>query len=270
MKTFFSNMKMMFAYSWRVSKRIFFTTSIEIILNTIEPVFMVILPKYIIDELTIGKRWDVTLKYIALFVSFIFVVKGLRMALDAFINSTYNIIQSRTGQEYFNDFLTMDYELLEDSNFRDLSDKIRYNVKCANFIGTDMAEFITNLLLFISFSSVILANSNIIILMIIFVPTFIGYFTSIHQEKWKFRMQQPIAKSERKFEYLYTTMVDVENVRDLRVNKMSDLLLSKYDDQMKLHMNLLKTGKKKENLFSLLNIITTSARDIIVYTYAVF
>lgn len=83
-------------------------------------------------------------------------------------------------------------------------------------------------------------------------------------------MQQPIAKSERKFEYLYTTMVDVENVRDLRVNKMSDLLLSKYDDQMKLHMNLLKTGKKKENLFSLLNIITTSARDIIVYTYAVF
>jgi len=270
MKSLFINMKIMFAYSWRVSKRIFFTTFIQIILDTIEPLFMVILPKFIIDELTTGKRWDITIKYIALFITFIFVTKGLRLLLDVYINATFNKIQSKTGKEYFNDFLSMDYELLEDSNFRDLSAKIKYNVRCANFIGTDMAEFITNLLIFISFSSVMLYNSNILIFLVILATTVIWHFISIRHEKWKHHLQQPIAKNNRKFGYLYSTMIDFAQAKDLRVNKMSDLLLHNYEEQIKIHTKLLKKNTKKENVFSLLNIATTLVRDLVFYIYAAF
>lgn len=270
MKTFANNLRVMFQYSWRVSKRIFFSTSIQILLDTVEPLLMIILPKFIIDELSIGKNWSAVVQYIILFISAMLFIKVARMLLDVFINSTYNRIQSRTGQEYFNDFLTMDYEHLEDSNFRDLSAKIKYNVRCANFIGTDVAEFITKSILFIGFSFIILFNGNIVLWLVIILTTILEFFISEKQEKYHYQMQKPLAKFGRKFEYIYSTLVDVTQAKDLRINRLYNLLISKYDDQIKEYTDVLKATRKTENRFSMVRTVNIFIRDVVLYMYAAY
>lgn len=56
-----SHLVFLLRYSWGISKRLFAASAISIVLDTVEPFVLLILPKFIIDELTGLKRWDIVL-----------------------------------------------------------------------------------------------------------------------------------------------------------------------------------------------------------------
>ena len=68
MKTLVSNWIYMLNYSWSVSRRVFLATGIFIMLDTVEPFVLLIIPQYILDELTGPARWERVLLYILLLI----------------------------------------------------------------------------------------------------------------------------------------------------------------------------------------------------------
>ena len=48
---FFGNMGFMFQRSWELSGSIYFVTALQYIIGTVRPFVMLLIPKYILDEL---------------------------------------------------------------------------------------------------------------------------------------------------------------------------------------------------------------------------
>ena len=62
-KNYLFNMAYMFRYSWRIAKSGYFILVIKTIISTVQPFAFLLIPKYILDELADGRRWDVCLLY---------------------------------------------------------------------------------------------------------------------------------------------------------------------------------------------------------------
>ena len=59
------NLSFMFTYTWKRAKDIYLFTFLKIILDTATPFLNLWFPKLILDELTVGRRWNVVLLLIA-------------------------------------------------------------------------------------------------------------------------------------------------------------------------------------------------------------
>ena len=64
-KHYISNMSFMFRRSWSLAGGVYFMIVIRTIINTVQPFALLIIPKYILDELAGEKRPEVTMRYIA-------------------------------------------------------------------------------------------------------------------------------------------------------------------------------------------------------------
>ena len=69
LKNFFSNMAFMFRRTWTYAKSKYFLMILDSVKSTVQPFVLLIIPKYILDELASERRVDVTLRYIAYYAA---------------------------------------------------------------------------------------------------------------------------------------------------------------------------------------------------------
>ena len=69
LKKFFSNMAFMFRRTWKYAKSKYFLMILDSVKSTVQPFVLLIIPKYILDELASERRVDVTLRYIAYYAA---------------------------------------------------------------------------------------------------------------------------------------------------------------------------------------------------------
>ena len=81
---FFGNMGFMFRRSWELSGSIYFVTALQYIIGTVRPFVMLLIPKYILDELAGQRRPDITIKYIALYAAVIIIFNVLSIILNRY------------------------------------------------------------------------------------------------------------------------------------------------------------------------------------------
>ena len=70
-KHFITNMIFMIHRSWNLARNKYFVMIIQAVINTAQPFALLIMPKYILDELAGQRRPEVTMKYIALYAGVI-------------------------------------------------------------------------------------------------------------------------------------------------------------------------------------------------------
>ena len=226
LKKIFLDWIYMFQYSWSISRQIFLATGLQIVLDSIEPFILLIIPRFILDELTGDARWEVVLQYIVMLIGAMALIKMVRLVSEVVIATLVHQSDIRTGLSYAKYFLDMDYSKLEDEGIRDLQRKVASNVHPNLFVYQDIGRMLTGLFQLIGYSYLI-TDLHPMILIFVFVVVGLNYWLNLRTEKNRHTFQTVHASAARRFDYLFHTMIDFRYAGEIRMNQISDWLSGK-------------------------------------------
>ena len=214
-------------YSWSISRRIFAATALVIVLNTAEPLILLILPRFILDELSGQARWEVVLQYILVMIAAMALMKLIRLGTSVFVNMSINECDTLAAMSYAGHFLEIDYARLEDGKVRDLQQKVASNVHPNQFVYVYVGGMLTGLFQLAGYSYLIL-DLHPLVLFCVLAVVGLNYALSTRTEKNRRAFEAIHASADRRFDYLFRTMIDFRYAGEVRMNQMSDWLSGKF------------------------------------------
>ena len=120
LKKFFSNMAFMFRRTWKYAKSKYFLMILDSVKSTVQPFVLLIIPKYILDELASERRVDVTLRYIAYYAAAVVGFNLISLIISRFGSDQSMKIDHRVAMDQHTKWLHMDYDKFENGRVRDL------------------------------------------------------------------------------------------------------------------------------------------------------
>lgn len=262
-----SRLVFLLRYSWGISKRLFAASAISIVLDTVEPFVLLILPKFIIDELTGLKRWDIVLHYILLLIGVTALIRAVRLLFSVFINMSVNRADMLTGIHYSRFFLSMDYEKLEDGSIRDAQQKVSQNVRPNALIYEDLRGLLTSLFRLLGYSYLIFSLHPLVLLLVAAVVA-ANYVLSLRREKNQYEFQKNIASNTRKFDYLFHTMIDFRFAKEVRINRVSRWLSGKFEEVLSQYAGSYAGFQRRQWLYSAVASLIGFCQTVVMYGYA--
>ena len=263
------NLGVMFKFSWKVSKSRFFVASVYMIINSVTPFLFLILPKYILDELGGEKRWDVVLKYIAIFIAVTAMVKFFDWGFW-FLQGKMQLKASLKNDKVYLDLsLYMDYKNMEDSEVKDLGEKVKNNINSLKFVDRIISGFVTEFFQLIGYTYIIAQLHPLIIVAILIIIWFNSKLSQ-KREKLGYDFQPVIANFTRKYEYIYSSMIGFDSGKDIRINKASEWLKSKYSAETNEYIRHFIIKQNKEFKLTLIDYIIAALQTVIMYGYSVY
>ena len=256
-------------YSWRINPRLYVACGLLIVLDTVEPFALLILPNLIIDELTGLRRWDVVLRYILLFIGVFTLIRLIRMVFSVFINMSINRSDVFAFRDHACHFLYMDYAKMEDSKVRDMQQKVSRTIHPNSFVYTDLRVMLTGFFQLIGYSYLIF-TLHPLILLAVFAIVVANYLLSRRSEKNKYNFQPTSAEAERKFDYLYTTMSDFSFAKEVRINQASRWLSQKFIKTLDGYLKPYKHYQNRQLFLKIAAVFLQFVQTVILYGYAAF
>lgn len=264
---FLSNMGFMFAHSWKAAKTKYVFAVISIILDSTQPVFSLIMPKYIINELTGQHRWKTVCLYIALLIFVNLAINLIRLI----VNYIQGLVRYKSNVKFSMDFAytwaNMDYEKLENSSVRDRTGRAAENTHPVRFIDNIFASFCTNIIQLAGYTYVI-ATLHPLVLLFVVLCIVIFSVTSKKKEKISYDYQPFFTNISRKFTYLFNAMIRFEFGKEIRINKASDWLSEKYAYLIEENMAVVQENQKKNLVLNVLQNFLSFVQMIVMYGYS--
>ena len=265
MKSTLRNLKICFLYSWKHARLQYLISALSIITGTVQPLVMIIAPAKIIDALVSGKKYRSVLVWIIVLVA-VEISTGL---INHFVNYASKKCEYYCGlshkEAYFESFLNMDYEKLEDGLTKDLGAKVHKNM-FPTFFPKTLANFITNVIQLASYTYIIATLHPLIILVIIII-IFVSSKLSKISEKTKYEFEPIITKASRRFNYLFSIMINYEYGKEIRINNFSGWLKKRYSTEIGNYMRQFRKRQKKEIKVSIISALITVVQTVIMYGY---
>ncbi len=259
------NILFMIRYSWNISKRRFVASGIEIILDTVEPFVLLILPKYIIDVLTGNGSWKQILVAIGILIGSMIVLRLIRMAAGVFINMAINRSDVKDGMSYANHFQRMDYDKFENGEIRDIQMKVSMNIRENNIIET-IQTLLTSLFTLIGYLYIISTLSPVVALSV-FVIVLLHYFFNKKISMITYEFQPTLAKYTRIFDYLFSVMASFDYAKEIRINKTNELLNKKFNNTLGKYTDENKKFLQKKHFTNVFSSLLSFFQNVLSYGY---
>lgn len=256
----------MFRFSWSTSPGIFFAGIFNIIIDSVEPFLLLILPKFIIDELVGGRTWENVLKYTLLYIGVFAACKVLRTIQNYGFAHIVNSCDLRTAVRYFNDFLHMDYEKLENDYLRNKFDVMYPNIHPNRFIFLMFVPTVTNILRLAGYTYIIASLHPLLIVLLLAIIGANALLSKRH-EKINYEFEPKTARFNRMQSYLYNTMIGFDRAKETRINRAERWLHEKYD---KTTSDFMKEDMKRQKKHLPLNVsgsLLSFAETFATYVY---
>lgn len=263
-----NNIIFLFKYSWKISKKRFAGAGIDIVLKVVEPFVNLIFPTLIINELTGDRSWHTVLLYIGIYIGCILMLRLLRLVFNVFINMSINECDVKNGLFYNSHYLQMDYSKLEDENVRDLQQEITSKVQENDFVDC-ISMLITSFLTLLGFVYII-SMLEPIILLFIFIIILINLFINKKLKKNEYEFKSVQAKLNRKFDYLFSAMTTFDYAKEIRVNKVSNVLENKFHRSIIDFENKNKKFIFGQLLYNILSAFFSLIQMIVSYGYVAY
>ena len=262
-------MGFLFRHSWSLARSTYFFTVMQAVINTVQPFALLIMPKYILDELAGQRRPDVTLKYIGAYAAVIVFFNIANLLLNRYGSiqtlKTVQKIQMHNRKKW----LHMDYEHFENGQVRDLSATCVDEMDPRLFAEATVFGFITNLIQLAGYTYIIASLHPLIIafiLVVIWLNTLIGRKLN----KISYEYQPIIARLNRRFSYIFRTMVDFEVGKDIRINGAADWLRKKYEDETENYMEKMKENQNKQLWPNIIVMLIDLLQTVVIYGYCAY
>ncbi|MCI8610502.1 MAG: ABC transporter ATP-binding protein [Dorea sp.] len=264
-----SSLWFMLRLSWRLGKSRFFWTPFTIIIQSLIPILLLTIPKFIIDELTYSQRWGTVLTYIFILAGITAFSALYRWGSWYLQNKSIRRIQLKNEKEYIREVLNTDYRNHENSEYKDLTERVKSNVNVINFLDTTLVEFITNLFQLIGYTYII-ARLHWLIIVAIIIIIKVNSVLAEKREKMGYEFQPVVANFARRCQYIYSTMIGFESGKDVRMNNAADWLQGKYKAETENYIKSFNKKQNKEVKITIVDHLINAVQTIIMYGYSAY
>lgn len=263
------NIGFMFRYSWKFARGRYFLAIVNIILDSAQPIFTLLMPKYIIDELTDGRRWNMVVIYIAALVGINLALSGIR-ELIKYASSESNLkTKWKFSMKHGVTCATMDYSKLENSSVKDKVNQAVNNTNPIQFIDSTVTGFVTNIIQLAGYTYIIATLHPLVILFILLL-IFIASLVTKGREKLGYEYQPIFSKFSRKFNYLLNAMIRFDFGKEVRINKASTWLEKKFASEIDEYMDSFNKSQKGYLRLSIFDSVLALIQTVVMYGYAVY
>lgn len=263
------NIGFMFRYSWHFAKGRYFIAIINIILDSAQPIFTLLMPKYIIDELTEGRHWNVIVIYIAALVGINLALSGIREIVRYSSSESSLKTKWKFSMKHGVTCSTMDYSKLENSSVKDKVNQAANNTNPIQFIDNTVTGFVTNIIQLIGYTYIIATLHPLVILFILLL-IFIASLVTKGREKLGYEYQPIFSKFSRKFNYLLNAMIRFDFGKEVRINKASTWLEKKFASEIDEYMDSFNKSQKGYLRLSIFDSVLALIQTVVMYGYAVY
>jgi ATP-binding cassette subfamily C protein len=266
-----SNIKYVFHLLWEFQKSGLAYVALVAVFNSAVPIFSIVFPKLIIDEMTGSGRMGRILWLLAIGFGLVFAARTISaIATNSFSQVTlWFKVLILSGEKY----MSMDYALTDDPAISDLNRRAEGILKRADegILGTITKLFdISGVVLAFAFSfAVVLAlNPGIVVL---FTAICAGnYWAELKFNKRSMEIDGQYPPLERRLRYYADFMQEYQFGKDLRLYGLKGLLAKKYRDSSEdiaiLDGRKMGARNKKNAVFAGIE----AANEIIIYAYAIY
>ena len=266
LKKFFSNMAFMFRRTWKYAKSKYFLMILDSVKSTVQPFVLLIIPKYILDELASERRVDVTLRYIAYYAAAVVGFNLISLIISRFGSDQSMKIDHRVAMDQHTKWLHMDYDKFENGRVRDLEARSVSAAEPRNFAEDKVLGFISNLIRLGGYTYIIMSLHPI---MILFILTVIAANTLIARRSAKLGYEYTTAMTRlsRRFNYIFRTMVDFKVGKDVRINGADSWLKSKFEKESEEYIRDHREQQRKLLGINTLSDIIGLIQTVVMYGY---
>lgn len=266
LKKFFSNMAFMFRRTWKYAKSKYFLMILDSVKSTVQPFVLLIIPKYILDELASERRVDVTLRYIAYYAAAVVGFNLISLIISRFGSDQSMKIDHRVAMDQHTKWLHMDYDKFENGRVRDLEARSVSAAEPRNFAEDKVLGFISNLIRLGGYTYIIMSLHPI---MILFILTVIAANTLIARRSAKLGYEYTTAMTRlsRRFNYIFRTMVDFKVGKDVRINGADSWLKSKYEKESEEYIRDHRAQQRRLLGINTLSDIIGLIQTVVMYGY---
>ena len=266
LKKFFSNMAFMFRRTWTYAKSKYFLMILDSVKSTVQPFVLLIIPKYILDELASERRVDVTLRYIAYYAAAVVGFNLISLIISRFGSDQSMKIDHRVAMDQNTKWLHMDYDKFENGRVRDLVARSVSAAEPRDFAENTVLGFISNLIRLGGYTYIIMSLHPI---MILFILTVIAANTLIAKRSAKLGYEYTTAMTRlsRRFNYIFRTMVDFKVGKDVRINGADSWLKSKYEKESEEYIKDHRAQQRKLLGINTLSDIIGVIQTVVMYGY---
>lgn len=266
LKKFFSNMAFMFRRTWKYAKSKYFLMILDSVKSTVQPFVLLIIPKYILDELASERRVDVTLRYIAYYAAAVVGFNLISLIISRFGSDQSMKIDHRVAMDQHTKWLHMDYDKFENGRVRDLEACSVSAAEPRNFAEDKVLGFISNLIRLGGYTYIIMSLHPI---MILFILTVIAANTLIARRSAKLGYEYTTAMTRlsRRFNYIFRTMVDFKVGKDVRINGADSWLKSKFEKESEEYIRDHRAQQRRLLGINTLSDIIGLIQTVVMYGY---
>ena len=231
-----------------------------------QPFVLLIIPKYILDELASERRVDVTLRYIAYYAAAVVGFNLISLIISRFGSDQSMKIDHRVAMDQHTKWLHMDYDKFENGRVRDLEARSVSAAEPRNFAEDKVLGFISNLIRLGGYTYIIMSLHPI---MILFILTVIAANTLIARRSAKLGYEYTTAMTRlsRRFNYIFRTMVDFKVGKDVRINGADSWLKSKFEKESEEYIRDHRAQQRKLLGINTLSDIIGLIQTVVMYGY---
>jgi ATP-binding cassette subfamily C protein len=259
--------------SWTYSKRSIIYYSTVTLLTAIQPFFLILFPKFIVDELTGQQRpqqFIVLILLMFLSLAIISYCTGYlqNLGLTQLMKIVFKQIHAHTAQN-----MNVDFKKTEDPVYLNQMEQAKRSLQSVQngFQGLFHTFFacLTGLLAFAGYITVIgTLNLGLIVFLIVCVGC--SYMFSLRAKRYEYEHEQQLSELERKRKYYSDVMQDFTFGKEIRINSFNHTLVSLYhssvQDRQKIQSAISKFYFQSEKLDILIRLL----REGIVYGYLAY
>lgn len=266
-KKAFITVKYFYKVIWRNFKSYIVFNLIAAVMRAIYPLFIVFLPKLLIDEFQAGRDFKRML-----FITLAFVVGYIAvMALDSLCTQTY---QKKVDE--FNRYFEMqhkqkcaemDFDLTEDPKILDLASKAQTGLNWYGGVDTFMSSFtgIISGVLSIFSTGFILFTGSIWIILLAMTVLILNFFITKRSNSIEKKQNEDTAILDRKLNYNFFQVSDFKYGKDIRLYNASDMLINNCNEVADEFIEVIRVGNNKMAVLSAFSSILTTVNNVGMY-----
>ena len=247
LKKSFITLKYFYSIIFRKFKSYIVFNLIAAVMRSVYPLFIVFLPKLLIDEFQSGRN----IKRMVI-ITLVFVIAYIMvMVIDSFCTQTY---QKKVDEftRYFEmqhkqKCAEMDFDLTEDPKILDLASKAQNGLNWYGGVDGFMMQFtnmISGILSILSTGAVLFTGSVWVILISITVLVLNFLITNKSKSIVK-KQNEDTAILDRKLNYNFWQSYDFKYGKDIRLYDASDMLINNCNEVADEYVNVIRVGNNK-------------------------
>lgn len=256
----------MFRRSWSMANSTWFFSILSFIINTIQPFVLLVIPKYILDELANKRRMNVTLHYITLYAAVIILFNISNLVISYF--STVQTLKTahRVNMDTNRKWVFMDYGNLENGQVRNVAARCIGPVEPQAFFGSTVLGFVQNTLQLAGYTYII---ASLHPLMIIFILAVIGINTLVGKKlnNIGYEFQPILSRLSRRYNYICNNMTNFTVAKEVRINGAAAWLRKKFRNETSEFICEIKRQQNMTLPWQIVTMLVNFVQTVVIYGY---